>query len=777
MKNYIKIIIFLFVLNGWSQTDYSNNWEDFFSYNNVKDFTKVEEKIYAVVDNAIFIYDTSTGETSKLSSVNGLSGETATSIHYSSTFERLVIGYSTGLIEIVDANGEITIAPDITNFSLSTEKEIANITEYNNKLYLSTPFAIVEYDIDNLVFGDTFFIGNNSSEVKINQIVIHQDIIYAATEDGIYTADINNPNLIDFNNWSKHSSGNFKTIAVFNNQVFTAKFRKLYNISNTFTLSLIQVLPTTILKLKTSSSYLSVATKRAAYIFDTSLTQIIQIASNVNSNYDFSLNVVFSEGDSIYLGTKEFGILKTSFIDSFTFQEIHPDGPSSNDLFSINVENNNLWVVYGGFDAAYVPLNNRYGYSHYNGTEWVNIPYNTNFPARNLVNITFDPVHENKVYLSSWSQASGSIIDETGGILVVENDEPIVYLNQNNSGLEDLFPLNPNYITIRVNGTGFDKQGNLWVTNSLVDKSLKKMTPSGSWTGYDLSSLLPDAAKELKDLIVDNLNTVWIGTRRNGVLAFNETGNKKRALTTEITKGSLPDPNVRSIAIDNNNRIWIGTQKGMVVFYNAAGLFDADIYDAEPIIILDDGIPKKLLGDQPINSIAVDGADNKWFGTDGGGVLQSNPNGRETLHIFNTSNSPLPSNIILKIKVDKSNGKVYFGTSKGIVAYNSNVAPFGDELGEVYAYPNPANNQHETITIDGRNGTHLPQGTNVKILDTAGYLVYETNVIEGQELQGGKVVWNKRNLAGTKVASGIYIVLLTNKDKTETSSTKIAIIN
>jgi len=84
---------------------------------------------------------------------------------------------------------------------------------------------------------------------------------------------------------------------------------------------------------------------------------------------------------------------------------------------------------------------------------------------------------------------------------------------------------------------------------------------------------------------------------------------------------------------------------------------------------------------------------------------------------------------------------------------------------------------HETITIDGRNGTHLPKGTNVKILDVAGNLVYETNVVEGQELQGGKVVWNKKNLAGKKVASGIYIVLLVNDDASETTTTKIAIVN
>jgi len=81
------------------------------------------------------------------------------------------------------------------------------------------------------------------------------------------------------------------------------------------------------------------------------------------------------------------------------------------------------------------------------------------------------------------------------------------------------------------------------------------------------------------------------------------------------------------------------------------------------------------------------------------------------------------------------------------------------------------------VTIDGRNDTNLPRGTNVKILDASGRLVHETNVIEGQELKGGKVVWDKTNLSGRKVASGVYIVLLSLPDKSETSMTKIAIIN
>jgi hypothetical protein len=132
---------------------------------------------------------------------------------------------------------------------------------------------------------------------------------------------------------------------------------------------------------------------------------------------------------------------------------------------------------------------------------------------------------------------------------------------------------------------------------------------------------------------------------------------------------------------------------------------------------------------------------------------------------------------VLKVKVDDSDGRVYFATDKGIVAFDSGVAPYGETLEEVYAYPNPARKNHEFITIDGRNGAHLPRGTNVKILDTAGRLVHETNVEVGQEAGGGKVIWNRTNLRGRKVASGVYIVLLTLPDTSETASTKIAIIN
>ena len=146
------------------------------------------------------------------------------------------------------------------NFNQTGEKSINDIFEYQGKLYLSTSFAIIEYDIDQLEFGDTFFIGNNSSDVKINEIVVLNDLIYAATERGIYSADINNANLIDFNNWNLISSvnNNYTNIIIFNNKIYTTLNKKLFEVTETNEIVLIEDYSSSIISLKGSSTNLSV---------------------------------------------------------------------------------------------------------------------------------------------------------------------------------------------------------------------------------------------------------------------------------------------------------------------------------------------------------------------------------------------------------------------------------------------------------------------------------------------------------------------------------------
>jgi hypothetical protein len=775
MKKLIFIFFSILSFLTYSQVDYSNSWEDFYSYNNVKDFVKVDDIIYALADNAVFTYNETTLETKKFSSIQGLSGETTSAIFYNEKEKRLVIGYENGLIEVIDDNGEITISSDITNFNQTGLKRINHISEFENTLYLSTPFAIVEYDIEKLEFGDTFFIGSNSTSLLINESLVLDDFIYAVTEDGIFKADATSNLLIDFNNWQQSFlNREFSRIISFNNAIYVAENEVLYQLNNT---SLIEVrrFSEPIINLNSSDSNLLITLNNQAIVLDSSLN--IQQEINTTSDFDFTLSDALFIDNTIYLATNQFGVL-TRNNQTSTFTEIHPEGPLSNEVFSIAAKDADLWVVYGGYNSFYGSLYKRQGFSHFNGTEWFNTPFDLDFPVIDLNHVTIDPNEENRVYISSFGDTGAINSVSTGGLLVVENNEISAFYNHLNSGLEDLEPTQPNRVTLRISGSAFDREGNLWVANINRTDELKKLSPSGVWNSYDLSGLKTNPTFfGLSEIAIDNNQTIWMGTRRNGIYAFNENGNRTRVLLNTPNLGNLPDTDVLTLAVDRSNRIWLGTRSGMVVFRNAATIFDAEVLNAQPVIIEENGIGERLLGDQRVNTIKVDGADNKWFGTESGGVLYTNPSGTITLNNFSTQNSPLPSNKILKIAIDDSSGKVFFATDKGIVAYNSNVAPFGDVLEEVYAYPNPALKNHNTVTITGRNGNSLPKGTNVKILDIAGYLVYETNVVEGQELQGGKVVWNKKNLAGIRVASGVYIVLLSNDDASETTTTKIAIVN
>jgi hypothetical protein len=774
MKKIFSLYVLLFSLVISAQTDYSASWEDFYSYNNVKDFTKVDTIIYALTDNAIFTYDVLSGEINKFSSIQGLSGETTSAIYYNETFRRVVIGYENGLVEVIDDDGSITISSDIVNFNQSGEKSINHISEFNNKLYLSTPFAVVVYDIENLEFGDTYFIGNNSSSVKINETIISNNVIYAATEVGIFKADITSNLLIDFNNWQQLFNGrDFKGI-VFLDGLYVIENSKLFTFDGANLTEEVNF-NKEIKNIKSTTTNLCISLDKEAKVYDSSLNLVQEFTPNLE--YDYTLNTAFFEDDIAFLATKEFGILKATTSKPAIYLEIHPDGPLSNAVFSITAQNNNFWVVYGGYNSTFTPLNIRNGFSKFNGENWINTNFNSSLP-NDLVDVTIDPSHENRVYISALGASNNIEAKPTGGLLVVEDNVLVQTYNHLNSSLTPILISLPT-INIRVGGSTFDSNGNLWATNYETGEELVKLSANGQWSSVDLGVVQTSAAAGLSEIIVDQNNSIWISSRRNGAYVYNENGNRKKALIATPNEGNLPDLNVRTIAVDRSNRIWLGTKSGLVVYSNASGVFDEVATNAQPVVINGDenGFGDRLLGDQTINSIVVDGADNKWFGTDSGGVLYTNPSGQTTIAIFSKKNSPLPSNRILKISTDNAAGKVYFATDKGIVAYNSNVAPFGDVLEAVYAYPNPALNNHETVTIDGRNGTHLPKGTNVKILDVAGNLVHETNVIEGQELQGGKVVWNKRNLAGNKVASGIYIVLLSNDDASETAVTKIAIIN
>ena len=177
--------------------------------------------------------------------------------------------------------------------------------------------------------------------------------------------------------------------------------------------------------------------------------------------------------------------------------------------------------------------------------------------------------------------------------------------------------------------------------------------------------------------------------------------------------------------------------------------------------------PFPLLGSENILSVAIDGADRKWFGTETAGVFLINDDNAGEARHFTAENSPLFSNRIYDIAINDKTGEVFFATEYGIVSYRSDAVSSGEDFGHVYAFPNPVRPEYQgEITITG-----LIRDADVKITDVAGNLVYQTRTL------GGQAVWNGCNRQGRRVATGTYLVFCTNDDGSKTHITKILFVH
>ena len=73
---------------------------------------------------------------------------------------------------------------------------------------------------------------------------------------------------------------------------------------------------------------------------------------------------------------------------------------------------------------------------------------------------------------------------------------------------------------------------------------------------------------------------------------------------------------------------------------------------------------------------------------------------------------------------------------------------------------------HGPIAIRG-----LVENADVKITDIAGNLVFHTIA------NGGQAIWYGTNFGGERVQTGIYTVMVSNTDGTETCATKLLLAN
>ncbi|CAM3331251.1 two-component regulator propeller domain-containing protein [Aequorivita lipolytica] len=764
MKRWAVAFLLLFPILAGAQ-NFEDRWIGFFSYVSVKDISQGDNKIYVGAENAVFTYDLSTQQIETRSTVNGLSGNFITTIHYSEAFKLLVIGYENGLIEIVkdgeenilkvvDILEKLTIPPD--------KKRINNFNEYDGKIYIATQYGISVFNLAALEFGDTYFIGDGGGQINIVQTTVQEPYIFAASAfNGIRRALVADDDLIDYQNWTTILGSGFSAMEKLGNELYAAdNSNTILRFTADGIRTNVQSFTSNVKKFRLADDLLTITTNNSIQSYSEGFVQ----EASVTNLQDFDLNLQsgYAFGSRFYLGTAEDGLLIVPF-GSIQPTQVLPNGPLRNSPFSIDASPGELWVSFGEVDVDYNPFPiSKYGISHLKDTLWTNIQYEDLRAAvgaepTDLVKVTINPEDPNEVFMSSFEKGLLKIVEET----------PTILYDQTNSPLERIL-LGGADAGIRIFGSQFDSQGNLWFVQSKEKEGLIKLTPGGQFQKVDISSILANEGEiALTELAISREGYVFFGTYGSGIIGYNPTTKKFNSLTDNLGGGNLPTNNTRALTFDKQNRLWIGTLKGLRVLFSPGGFFqEGPTQDSQAIIILEDGVAQELLFEQSITDIAVDGSNNKWIATATSGVFYLSPNGQETLLRFTKDNSPLPTNNVQDIAIDPFTGVVYFATTQGLVAYKGTATAPSDNLDNVHAFPNPVRPEFSgNVTIDG-----LTSQANVKITDITGNLVFE------QTSEGGSVLWDTSAFGKYKVRSGVYLVLVTTDDNLQTKVAKIMII-
>lgn len=726
----------------------NNRWQDHFSYNNIKHIWEINGLIFCSAENGIFSYDPVSGETLKISKATELNDVGITAFNYNPDNEIIFIGYESGELDILTPEGNRNLLEVPLHQGYTGSKIINHITTYQNTAVISGEWGIVSYDLETFEFKETTYFVQGGVYFGVKESAVLDGIIYAASDRGIFTHALDEF-IANFTSWQQPAglpTSPFQNSIAFQGKIVTNSGASVYRFDGNSWGTLTSV--SDIRDISANGNVLSITQTNQVSNYDENL--------NLTEFVSFSekLNTGIKSGNITYGGSQLVGLISG-------LNEIYPDGPYSNKSWSVTALNGQIWIAPGGMVDFNNVQQNADGYSHFDETSWIHVKSEDMLNAKDIVHIEVNPQNTSEVFASSWfehpSWGAGESIHI--GMFKMINDVMTEHYNSENSGLK---------FQERIAGSKLDENGNLWVAQTFVrnpspwTSGIAKKTPSGNWTYIDIGG---DVTKPGVNRPIIYQDHAWVPLTRGGGVKVTDMQNVY-TISTSTSLGALPANSVISLAIDQDGVLWIGTILGLRILYNPLEAVQSGNFETQPIIIEQNGIPEALLMDTQINDIEVDGANRKWLATDTSGVYYVSENGEETIFNFTAGNSPLPSNKVNDVTVDKATGIVYFATDKGVVSYRSDAVDVGDSFGDVYAYPNPVRPGFTgNVTIKG-----LPNEADVRIVDVVGNLIYNTKA------SGGVVLWDTKNLKGKPVASGIYLVLMTNQDASETKQTKIAII-
>lgn len=741
------------------------DWVLYPSYHNATYCQTAGDKVYVLASGALYSYNTSDEEVRVYDKINTLSDIDITHIEYCKDIKALVVVYSNANIDILFDDEEVYNITDFKNKSLP-DKRINGVNIQGTTAYISTVFGVVELDLEEYEFTNTYTTGLNTYCTYL-----FNGTLFCGTETGMYSC-ATDKNLLDKNNWVKKNNYFTKAICELDGMLYCYLDEYgiySYNASNNILKDVVYNHGEKYNSMYSNGKEIIASAKKKTTII-TSPTDVT-VYKNSNSNF------ILKDGNHFWDCKGYNGIVKCIAKDGeiiVNSTSVTPDSPVRNYCEYMKFASDDKLLVAGGnlnyFDITfYDGTLMEYDYS---GNRWNNLPEDTikqatGIPYLNLCAIDEDPADPGHYFAGSFGY----------GLYEFRNGKFVKHYSTHNSPLESVIPTNTRFV--RIPSVKFDKEGNLWCINTGTKNIVKVLKSDGTWCELYYKPI--EKLATMVEPVMDSRGWLWLKSlqgeagifcaKMNGTPLDSSDDESKAWLNKFVNQDGISYDiyQVFALAEDREGQMWVGTNTGLFVIDNPKTFFNNGVFKQIKVPRNDGtGLADYLLSGTYIKSIQVDGANRKWIGTNDDGIYLISADGLETIHHFTTDNSPLPSNSIVSIAINDRSGEVFIGTDKGIASYMSDATRPEEKLDEnnIYAYPNPVKADYSgNIAIVG-----LTHDCNVKIVDTAGYLINEGTS------NGGQYTWNGRNARGEKVASGVYYVLTYDSNGNEGVATKIVVI-
>ena len=696
-------------------------WREHYNNKSVQYVVKGND-LYGATTNQVFSIDAK-NNIQFLGKSNGLQEIEIAAIAWDPIQSQLIIAYKNSNIDIVKGDEIFSIA-DIYLSKVYANKKINSIQILGPWALVSTHFGMVVVDLIKYEIKDTWFANNNRQATITYQTISTADSLYALTEEGLFSTALKNY-YINSNQWKKiNGYTGIKKLSTYNNIVYAIGSKNIYQLPKT----------DPIYQSSNDSIRNAYAHKEGLYIIKSDGTNGSLLNLNTNNTITNILDKTYLsipvdltiDQNNIWIADSLNGLI----LKNTETKNILLGGPSEKIKGTGFVNSNYLLAPFGA---------NKGGFSSYSGAGWKNYTQlnGVNLPV--LTAASIDPID------NSWWFASAA---------------SFLHYNITSNSIETISPstVNGNFTQIQ-----FSKEGIFW---ALQDGQGLIQKQDNKWTSIPFpQNFLKNG---LKNMVVNHQGQAWMpGPANQGLYVYQSnkyfgTASWKQ-LNTAKSSGNLPSSNVLSVALDNAGAVWVGTDNGIGIFN--CGDISKDVCDAYlPTIKNSNGFLGLLLQRESVNCIAVDGANRKWVGTQNGAWLLS-ADGSSIIEHFTKNNSPLPNDTILQILIEPQYGNVFFNTASEMVSYRGFATDGTTNQNEIKIFPNPvAPNYNGPIAFRG-----LVENALVKITDMSGSLVFETRAL------GGQAIWNGKSLAGSKVATGIYLVFVRDDIGNEKAVGKIVI--